>query len=258
MVAISDLTPPRSRSTSVSTTNSDAALPSFESLAPPRPPTTKAAEETHVLVDGLKDVVKLKVDAGPGCGGIAWPAGEVLSRYIAYRHQINPSYLRNKKILELGSGTGLVGIVAGMLEPSAEVWATDQSILLDLMEVNAELNLPTSTTQRRNVHIAEYNWGEQVPSTIPIENIDVVLAADCVYFEPAFPLLVKTLCDLAPIGKEIEILFCWKKRRKADKRFFIMLKKYFNQYIIEDDKSGEKEIYNRQGVNLVKLVRKKQ
>lgn len=30
-------------------------------------------------------------------------------------------------IVELGSGTGLVGIVAALLEPSAEVWATDQA-----------------------------------------------------------------------------------------------------------------------------------
>lgn len=33
--------------------------------------------------------------------------------------------------------------------------------------------------------------------------------------QPAFPLLVQTLCDLAPVGKDIEILFCWKKRRKV-------------------------------------------
>ncbi|WWC65444.1 uncharacterized protein I303_108062 [Kwoniella dejecticola CBS 10117] len=257
MVSLADLTPPRSRSNSVSTTKSDAALPSFESLAPPRPPTTKAEEETHVRIEGLQDVVRLKVDAGPGCGGIAWPAGEVLSRYIAYRHGLDPSHLRNKKILELGSGTGLVGIVAGLLEPSAEVWATDQSILLDLMRSNVELNLTNSPNHRPNVLVAEYNWGEEVPSDIPIESIDMVLAADCVYFEPAFPLLVKTLCDLAPIDKEIEILFCWKKRRKADKRFFMMLKKHFNQYTVEDDRPGQKEVYNRQGVSLVRLVRKK-
>ncbi|WVF68137.1 hypothetical protein IAT40_002900 [Kwoniella sp. CBS 6097] len=246
----------RSRSSSVSTVSSTAALPTFEALAPPRPPTTKDEEETHVQVVGLDRDVRLKVDAGPGCGGIAWPAGEVLSRYIAYRHSIDPSKLRNKKIIELGSGTGLVGIVAGMLEPSAEVWVTDQEILLNLMAVNVELNLP-STSTGRNVHIAELNWGEDIKSSIPVEACELVLAADCVYFEPAFPLLVRTLCDLAPLGKDIEILFCWKKRRKADKRFFAMLKKHFDQQIVEDDKPGAREIYNRQGVSLMRLVRRK-
>jgi methylase of polypeptide subunit release factors len=29
--------------------------------------------------------------------------------------------------VELGSGTGLVGIVSALLEPTATVWATDQA-----------------------------------------------------------------------------------------------------------------------------------
>ncbi|WRT70527.1 uncharacterized protein IL334_007525 [Kwoniella shivajii] len=275
MVLVPDPASPRSRSrsSSVSTTNSDVALPSFASLAPSRPPTTVAEEETRVSIPGLEKKVILKIDAGPGCGGVAWAAGEVLSRYISYRYSIDPTILRNKKVLELGSGTGLVGIVAGLLDPSSEVWVTDQEILLDLMEINAELNIPspipiptptwttsniTSVIGRRNVHAVELNWGEDLSdSDIPIEEIDLVLAADCVYFEPAFPLLIKTLCDLAPVGKEMDILFCWKKRRNADKRFFSMLKKHFDQITIQDDKIGEKDMYGKQGVSLIKLVRRK-
>lgn len=50
-----------------------------------------------------------------------------------------------------------------------------------------------------------------LPTDIP--RPDVILAADCVYFEPAFPLLVETLDDLA--DQTTEILFCYKKRRKV-------------------------------------------
>lgn len=76
-----------------------------------------------------------------------------------------------------------------------------------------------------------------------IPHPDIILAADCVYYEPAFPLLVRTLSDLS--GESTEVLFCYKKRRKvtnlllsyhskelralqADKRFFTLLKKYFS------------------------------
>lgn len=55
--------------------------------------------------------------------------------------------------------------------------------------------------------------GDPLPPTIP-HGYDVILAADCVYFEPAFPLLVKTLVDLVP-DKSVEVLFCYKKRRKV-------------------------------------------
>lgn len=49
-----------------------------------------------------------------------------MSRYLAYRHRLEPHHLVGKTIVELGSGTGLVGIATAMLEPTAEVWATDQ------------------------------------------------------------------------------------------------------------------------------------
>jgi len=83
--------------------------------------------------------ISLTVDASPGCGGIAWPAGEVcldltdrqtfaplytqvLSRYIVKK---GPAYIKDKTILELGSGTGLVGLVAAKL--GGKVWITDQA-----------------------------------------------------------------------------------------------------------------------------------
>lgn len=54
--------------------------------------------------------------------------------------------------------------------------------------------------------------GEPIPTHVP-GHPDVILAADCVYYEPAFPLLVQTLHELA--GPSTEILFCFKKRRKV-------------------------------------------
>jgi len=81
----------------------------------------------------------------------------------------------------------------------------------------------------------------------------VILAADCVYFEPAFPLLVKTLKDLVP-DKSVEVLFCYKKRRKADKRFFALLKKEFTWNEVTDDVN--RETYTREAISLLSLVRK--
>lgn len=78
-----------------------------------------------------------------------------------------------------------------------------------------------------------------VPRAKPLPELqrrDLILAADCVYFEPAFPLLVSTLAALVPPPPEHapEVLFCYKKRRKADKRFFALLKKYFTWSIVRD------------------------
>jgi protein N-lysine methyltransferase METTL21A len=67
---------------------------------------------------------------------------------------------------------------------------------------------------------------------------DIILAADCVYFEPAFPLLQSTLRRLTE-GRNVEVYMAYKKRRKvltfgfssnikADKRFFTGIRKDFD------------------------------
>lgn len=87
-------------------------------LVPTQPPSI----HNETLHFNFQDItVTLQVDAGPGCGGIAWPAGEVLSRHIV-RH--GRDYWQGKRVLELGSGTGLVGLVAGYL--GAHTVLTDQ------------------------------------------------------------------------------------------------------------------------------------
>ncbi|TDL29776.1 hypothetical protein BD410DRAFT_686022, partial [Rickenella mellea] len=199
--------------------------------------------------------ITLAIDASPGCGGVAWPAGEVLARYLARRRT-----LQGIRALELGSGTGFVGIVAGKL--GAVVAVTDQAPLLDTMRHNVTLNGLSS-----RVFVHELNWGDPLPQNL-VNNFgtakdrpfDLILAADCVYFEPAFPLLVRTLVDLVPICTEPdagahqpEVLFCYKKRRKADKRFFILLKKHFEWKQVEDDPLCD--AYMRDGISLLRLVR---
>ncbi|TFK86434.1 hypothetical protein K466DRAFT_550388 [Polyporus arcularius HHB13444] len=215
-------------------------------LVPVQPPSIRNQTVElifHAVTDTIPTpiTIKLSVDASPGCGGIAWPAGEVLGSYIARK---GSESLRGKNVLELGSGTGLVGLVAGAL--GAHVCITDQAPLLGIMKQNVSLN-----HLARHVTVAELNWGEPIPADIP--RPDLILAADCVYFEPAFPLLVQTLADLVS-DRSTEVLFCYKKRRKADRRFFALLKKEFTWEEVADD--PEREVYSREAITLLHLYRK--
>ena len=86
-----------------------------------------------------------------------------------------------------------------------------------------------------------YNWGDICPNTIPPQP-DIILAADCVYFEPAFPLLHQALTDL--IGDQSVCYFCFKKRRRADLHFLKGIKKTFDvtpisEYIDENPYSND-------------------
>ncbi|KAG8700289.1 hypothetical protein FRC08_004784 [Ceratobasidium sp. 394] len=211
-------------------------------LVPPQIPTV-VNQTTELNFPPLEPPVKLVVDAGPGCGGVAWPAGEVLSRYLARRRS-----LAGQRVVELGSGTGLVGIVAGLLG-AQEVVITDQEQLMGIMGANVKLN-----GLQDRVRASVLNWGEELSSDLP-DAVSLVLAADCVYAEPAFPLLVSTLKDLDDKYGAPEILFCYKKRRKADKRFFGLLKKYFTWAEVEDD--PERDTYSREAITLLQLKRKR-
>lgn len=57
------------------------------------------------------------------------------------------------------------------------------------------------------------------------EKPDVIIASDCVYLEVAFQPLIDTLVMLS--NEKTEIYLCYKRRRKADKRFFMLARKKF-------------------------------
>ena len=94
-----------------------------------------------------------------------------------------------------------------------------------------------------NATAAILNWGEPIPKQIPSKP-DVIIAADCVYFEPAFPLLITTLQDL--LGPNSVCYFCYKRRRRADMRFMKMAKKAFEMELVRDDPDAEG--YNRESI----------
>lgn len=111
------------------------------------------------------------------------------------------------------------------------------------METNIELNQLSSL-----VTATLLDWGEPLPGTIP-SNPDIILAADCVYFEPAFPLLISTLQEL--IGPESVCYFCFKRRRRADLRFMKLARKIFDINEIHDDPDAEN--YKRENISLYSI-----
>lgn len=111
--------------------------------------------------------------------------------------------------------------------------------MLALMQRNITLNRAEG-----KVEASVYDWGESYPPVS--EYPDVILAADCVYFEPAFPLLQKSLEAL--IGPKTTCYFCFKKRRRADLRFMSAVNKRFAVELVTDD--PDCETYGRENIFL--------
>ncbi|KAE8556342.1 hypothetical protein EYB25_001043 [Talaromyces marneffei] len=211
-----------------------------ESLIPVRE--RRHAGTTVVSIDGLlKEPLQLKEDLKEGCGGQLWPAGLLLSRYMLEEHATD---LVGKTIVELGAGGGLVGLaVARGCQTDKPIYVTDQKPMMQLMADNISLN--GLSTKVKPVLL---DWAESPPAEIP-EHPEIVLAADCVYFEPAFPLLISTLQRL--LGPDTICYFCFKRRRRADLRCIKMVKKLFN--VTEVNSFSTCDGYNRENLFLYKI-----
>lgn len=119
--------------------------------------------------------------------------------------------------------------------------------MLPLMQENIILNGLSS-----RVRALVLDWGSPLPQIIPRWPA-VILAADCVYFEPAFPSLKSTLQDL--LGPASVCYFCFKKRRRADARFMKEAKKVFD--IVELKESVDVGEFRRENIFLYTIRSKR-
>ncbi|KFY44575.1 hypothetical protein V495_03384 [Pseudogymnoascus sp. VKM F-4514 (FW-929)] len=200
-------------------------------------PVYKAASTTSIDFDGLLPApLQLHEDLKGGCGGQLWPAGMVLSKYMLREHKDD---LKDATILELGAGGGLVGLAVALgCNISEPIIITDQINMMPLMEQNIKLNKLES-----RVTPLVLNWGEPLPDILSSRPATHILAADCVYFEPAFPLLLLTLSELLKACDQAVIYFCFKKRRRADAQFMKAARKLF---AIEEIEDQDKAVWSRE------------
>ncbi|KAJ9156622.1 Protein-lysine N-methyltransferase EFM6 [Pleurostoma richardsiae] len=206
-------------------------------------PEYKAAGDTALDFSGLlAEPLKVHEDLASGCGGQTWPAGMVLAKHMLRYHR-DELHSADARILEIGAGGGLVGLaVARGCDTQQPLYITDQVEMLSLMEHNTVLN-----GLQDSVRPLILNWGEPLPQGIHDFKPNVILAADCVYFEPAFPLLLATLSELLALCPSATIYFCFKKRRRADMQFLKKAQKAFHVAEIPDE---DRPIFSREGLFL--------
>ena len=106
-----------------------------------------------------------------------WESGIVLSRFVL-------SLQSSSSLLELGSGSGLVGIAAAKHTPASSVTLTDfNTRVLDNIRTNLERN--SATAQVRYL-----DWTN--PSTYT-EPADIVVGSDLIYDGAPIEMLVATI-----------------------------------------------------------------
>ena len=135
------------------------------------------------LIDAISEE-EFKVDEVLPYWAEIWPSSIALSEYVLE----NQEEFAGKKILELGCGLGLVGIVASSL--GAEVIFTDyDSHALRFTEENFKRNF------NREATVQIFDWRNPGYS----ESFDIIMAADIIYekrwLEPVLNVLDKKLAE---------------------------------------------------------------
>lgn len=127
-----------------------------------------------------------------------WEAGSTLAEYIA----LNPATIQGQRVVELGAGVGLTGIVA-LAHGASHVACTDYTERsLENMRHNFQM---VGSQYENNLEALYLDWTEfhenvtigDPPSTIPglaaVANASVLLAADVIYDRSAIPHLAEVV-----------------------------------------------------------------
>jgi methyltransferase-like protein 23 len=183
-------------------------MPSSPDVPPAAPPTSPALaglplHEYRLRVEGREwsivhtgEVLTVEEEqrflseareARPPYGIILWPAAIALAHDVASRAEA----LRGRRVLELGAGTGLPGIVAASL--GARVVQTDRhELALEACRLNGARNAQAAIEYR----LADWNdWHDDA-------RYDLILGSDVLYGRTTHPLLRRIFAtNLAPGGR---------------------------------------------------------
>ncbi|KAF9643953.1 hypothetical protein BDM02DRAFT_3191056 [Thelephora ganbajun] len=134
-----------------------------------------------------------------------WPAAHALARWLG-KH---PERVKGKRVLELGSGVGYLGLVVAAIQldtPEQEksepsIWLTDvNNVVLSRCRDNLDLSCNASARHRR-LRLRQLDWfsaldADRISSVRGLmaeADPDVILGADIVYDPSIIPPLIATL-----------------------------------------------------------------
>lgn len=156
-------------------------------------------------------------------------------------------------MLELGAGTGLVGIACSKL--GANVTVTDLREFLPSLSRNVRMNFAENDTNQPVVK--ELKWGEKLHLYNP-NDYDIVIGADIVYIEETFDDLLDTICFLCgckthssiisggcknTTTKRPSVLLSAKMRYSREEKFIVKLKRQFKIDHVATVKESKIHIY---------------
>lgn len=134
---------------------------------------------------------------------------------------ISAATFKKLKVIELGSGCGIVGIILAQTVPDCEVLLTDLPEAAGIAQRNIDSVFPAMSS---SVSFQSLNWEEPLPTMVQAKTFDLILVADCTYNSDSSPFLVQTLSSLQKKSPKAVILVAMKIRHSSEDIFFDLMK----------------------------------
>lgn len=122
------------------------------------------------------------------------------------------------RILELGSGCGIVGLEVAEICSASDILLTDLPAAMEILNHNVER--AKSIPNQGKLAAAILDWDGPLPERVEEQRFDLVIVSDCTYNADSIPVLVKTLSAVAENSSNALILVSLKVRHESEAIFF--------------------------------------
>ncbi|KAF8377935.1 hypothetical protein HHK36_031324 [Tetracentron sinense] len=197
-----------------------------------------AEKQQHHHLRSIASALVIRQIPSQGISFQLWPAATSFLTLLDHNTSctpLTPFLSKSQRILELGSGTGLVGIAAAATL-GAYVTLTDLPHVLPNLQFNADANAHALAFNCGTVHVASLRWGEAEDMESVGREFDLLLASDVVYHDHLFdPLLQTVHFFLSGDNSPVFLMAHLKRWKKKDSVFFKKARKMFHVEMIHSD-----------------------
>eukprot|EP00878_Enallax_costatus_P007740 GHUV01008102.1.p1 GENE.GHUV01008102.1~~GHUV01008102.1.p1 ORF type:complete len:282 (+),score=64.82 GHUV01008102.1:251-1096(+) len=143
-----------------------------------------------------------------GTGTLIWTAGVRLSQHLV-KNRANE--LKGARVLDLGTGTGIVGIAAAAL--GAHVMLTDTRDILPQVYENVQHNAQLIESSGGSATVAELDWNDPDDEVLD-QDYDWVFGSDVTYTEETLQPLAKLLRQMVLTNEQAVVKLAHMHRNK--------------------------------------------
>jgi len=157
----------------------------------------------------MKETIAIAQFLNADYGHYIWPSSIVMAEFIWF----NKEKWKNKKIIELGAGTGLPGLLMGKL--CGHMTLTEKPENVEILKMYPEA-VQRNQIDQKKVEILPLKWGilrwEDHSAWESIKDYDYIIAADCFYEPSDFEDILVTVSGIFQQSKRCRFYTVYQER----------------------------------------------